>query len=433
MQAISSSVSSIDLSNQYGSAACSTSVVETGILNSNACELTSNEVSRLNFQSLQHADETQNLPVDPSETCSKDAVLKDRTVNVEEHKLTLTASEVRRTKHSHGRNKLNQSGYAHQVPAVGPQFPQGINNSQGYLGMLDYSNSQFSPHAIQSSLPSTGLTAPYYAATTAFMNSGSPFYSNFTPSGFLSPRYSIGGYALGSSSVAPYNTGYSSQGDLLPSEAAGRPDLNDQATNASSGGNPHVSDFQSHGNLHGQYGLPVQHPYSNPSNMQYYSHTSSDVYPAAFQQTQFSSRTLTGGLSCHLPSHQDVPSYLSGNKFQYSAHDSLTIPSSKNMGISRSSCYGNTNMSIMMQFPPSSCGGPICSSSSMGKTNIQGGHNENVPCVSVRNAGFSSGHRGIRGFGVTKQQDFLEELKSKHPEKFKLSDVAGHIVEFRCF
>ncbi|KAK4269599.1 hypothetical protein QN277_022736 [Acacia crassicarpa] len=436
VQAIASSVSSIDLSNQSDSATCSASAVETGILNTDTCELTSNEVSLLNFRSSQHADETQNLHVDPSPTRNKDAVLKeyvstDGAVNVEKHKLT--ASDVRRKKQepqqSHGRNKLNQyftSGHAHQFPVVRSEFPQGINNSQSYFGMLGYSNSQFSPLGIQSSLPSTGLTAPYYAAPTAFMTSGNPFYPNFQPSGFLPTQYSLGGYALGSTSVAPYIAGYSSQGDLpLPSEAAGSPDLNGQATNASSGGVPLASDFQRRSKIHGQYGLPVQPSYVNPINVQYYSHASSDVYPAAFQQNHLSSRTLTGGLSCPLPSQQDaaVPSYLNGHKFRSSAHDSLPIPSTTNMGISGSSYYGNSNTGVMMQFPPLSRGGPICPSS-------QDGQNENMPCVSVRNAGFSPGQRGIRGFGETKQHSFLEELKSINPENFKLSDIAGRIVEF---
>ncbi|XP_028772080.1 pumilio homolog 5 [Neltuma alba] len=441
VQAISSSVSSIDLSNQSESATCSPSVVETGILNTDACELTSNEISLLNFGSLQHVDESQNLPVDPSPTCNKDAVLKDYVstdgaVNVEEHRLT--ASNFRRKKleqqQCHGRNKLNQSftcDYAYQFPAVGSQFPQGTNNSQGYLGMLGYSNSQFSPLGIQSSLPSTGLTGPYYATPTAFMTSGNPFYPNFHPSGFLPPQYSLGGYALGSSSVAPYMAGYSSQGDLpLPLEAAGSPDLNGQATNASRGVS-YASDFQSCSKIHGQYGLPVQPSYVNPINMQYYSHASSDVYPAGFQQNQLSSRTLAEGLSCSLPSQQDaaVPSYSNSHKFQSSAHGSLPIPSTKHVGISGSSYYGNSNTGVMMQIPPLSRGVPIFPSSSMGKTNTQSGQNENMPCVSVRNAGFSPGQRGIRGFGETKQQSFLEELKSINPEKFKLSDIAGRIVE----
>ncbi|XP_054780979.1 pumilio homolog 5-like isoform X2 [Prosopis cineraria] len=446
VQAISSSVSSIDLSNQPDSATCSTGAVVTGILNTDACELTSNQVSLLNFQSLQHADETQNLSVEPSPTNNKDALLKDYVsrdgaVNLEEHKLR--ASDVRRERQeqqqSYGRNKLNQSftsDYAYKLQVTGSQFSQGINNSHSYLGMLAYSNLQFSPLGIQSSSPSTGLTGPYYATPTAFMTSGNPFYHDIQPSGFLPPQYRLGGYALGSTSVAPYMVGYSSQGDPLPFEAAGSQDLNGQATNAPLGdGVPHASGFQSHSKICGQYGLPMQPSYANPINMRYFPHTSSDVYPA-FHQSQLSSRSLTGGLACSLPSHQDaaVPAYLNGHKFQSSAHGSLTIPSNKNMGISGSSYYGNSNKGVVMQCPPLSCGVSISPSSSIGKINPLGGKiDKKMPHVSVRNAGFSPGQRAIKGFGVTKQQSFLEELKSINHKEFKLSHLAGRVVELSRF
>lgn len=437
---ISSSVTSIDLSNQSDSATCSTSVVETGAPNIDACELLSNEVSLENIPSLQHADETQSLLEDP--TCNKDAALKDYISasgvrHAEEHKLE--ASNVRRHKkeQDYGRNKLNQSfthGYTYQVPGVASQvISQGMNNAQSYLGMLAYSHSQFSSLGMQSSLPSSGLAGPLYATPTAFMTSGNPFYPNFQPSGLFSPQYSLGGYAMSPTSVLPYMAGYSSQGDLpLPFEAAGSEDLNGEATIVSSReGVPQACDLQNRSKIYGQYGLSLQPSYANPLNMQYYPHSFGDAYPAAIQQNQLASGTQTGGQVCSLVSQQD-PAYLNGQKFQPLLHGSLSIPSSKNMGISGSSYFGGSHMGVMTQFPALSLGSPILPSSPRVGTNPLGGQNEKkTPTISDRNAGFSSGQRGIRSFDDFKKPSFPEELKSINFRKFELSDISGRIVEFR--
>ncbi|KAF7843114.1 pumilio-like protein 5 isoform X1 [Senna tora] len=443
VHATSSSVSSVDLSNQSDSATCSTSVVEIGTLNIDASELISNEVSLENFPSLQHADGNQSLLEDS--TFNKDAVPKDYVsingvMHAGEHKLR--ASNVRRQKQEeqyYGRNKQNQSfthGYAYQVPGAGSQvISQGMNYSQSYLGMLAYSQSQFSSPGIQSSLPSPGPTGPLYATPSAFVTSGNPFYPNFQPSGVFSPQYSLGGYALSPTSVLPYMAGYSSHCDLtLPFEAAGHQDLSGQATGVSTvEGVPNASDFHNRSKIYGHYGLSLQPSYANPLNMQYYPHSFGNAYSAAIQQNSLTSRTLSGGQVCSSVSQQDsaVPAYLNCQKFQSPLHGSMNVPSSKNMGISGTSYFGDSSLGVMTQFPALSLGSPILPSSPRGGINPLSGKNEKKMLhIYGRNAGFSSGQRVSRSFDDSKKQSFLEELKSINSGKFELSDIAGRIIEF---
>lgn len=416
--------------------------METGALNIDACELISNDVTSENFLNLQNADGTQSLLEDSS--CNKDAVLEDYVsmngvMHPEERKLR--ASNVRRQKQEQycDRNKLNQSfthGYTYEVPGAGSQVvSQGMNHSQSYLGMLAYSHSQFSSLGMQSLMPSPGLTGPLYATPSPFMTSGNPLYPNFQPSGLLSPQYSLGGYALSPTSVLPYIDGYSSQGDLpLPFEAAGRADLNGHATCVLSEGVPQACDPQNRNKIYGQYGLSLQPSYSNPFNMQYYPHSFGDAYPAAIQQNQLASRTPTEAQVTSLVSQQDsaVPAYLNYLKSQSPLHGSLTIPSSKSMGISGNSQFGDSSMGVTTQFRALSLGSPILPSSPRGGAYPLSGQNKKImPNFSSRDAGFSSGQRGNRNFDDPKKQSFLEELKSISSGKFELSDIAGRIVEFR--
>ncbi|MED6107276.1 hypothetical protein PIB30_012674 [Stylosanthes scabra] len=80
-------------------------------------------------------------------------------------------------------------------------------------------------------------------------------------------------------------------------------------------------------------------------------------------------------------------------------------------------------MDVMMQFPSLSLGSPILPSSPMCDSNPLDGKNE------MGNL-FCSSPLGFKYFGDSKKQFIIEELKPTSFENFKLSDVAGHIIEF---
>ena len=93
--------------------------------------------------------------------------------------------------------------------------------------------------------------------------------------------------------------------------------------------------------------------------------------------------------------------------------------------------YGasSPNMGLLMQVPNSPLASPVLPRSPMG-----GGRSDVSSPNSGRSAGLYSnwqGQRGIESFSYQKPYSFLEELKSGKGRRFELSDITGHVVEFR--
>ena len=112
------------------------------------------------------------------------------------------------------------------------------------------------------------------------------------------------------------------------------------------------------------------------------------------------------------------------------------MPSSGKTGISGGNYYGGPpSMGVMTQFPAAPLASPVLPSSPVGGINHIGRRNDmRFPQTSSRNIGLYSGgqgQRGVNSFDEPKRHYFLEELKSSNARKFELSDIAGHIVEFR--
>ncbi|XP_043813167.1 pumilio homolog 5 isoform X3 [Manihot esculenta] len=345
---------------------------------------------------------------------------------------------------SYGRNMPQkhpsaQQGNPHQAQGVQPQkITQGTNPSHSSMGKLSHDHPRFSTIEVQPTLHSPALGPPSYASVAAYMAGGTPFYPNFQPSGLYSPQYSMGGYALSSTFLPPFMTGYPSHSAITVPFGASSSSFTGRTTASSAGEDiPHIGGPQHLGKFYGQQGLMLQPSYVDPLYMQYFQNPYGDAYGATFQQNHMASSGPTGGQAdSFLPQKESFfSSYRGDHKLQPPINGSPGMPSPGKVGITGSSYYGGPpGMGVMTQFPGAPLASPVLPSSPVGGIGHIGQQNDmRFPQGSSRNVGpycGGQGQRGVNSFDEPKRHYFLEELKSSSARKFELSEIAGHIVEF---
>ncbi|KDP25046.1 hypothetical protein JCGZ_22581 [Jatropha curcas] len=336
---------------------------------------------------------------------------------------------------AYGRNMPQNHPYMQQViPAQ--MISQGMSQIHSSMEKFSHDHPRLSSVEAQPSLHSPALNTSSYTSAAAYMTGGTPFYPNFQPSGLYSPQYSMGGYALGSAFLPPFMTGYPSHSAIPVPFGASGPGFDGRATGVLTGENiSHVGGLQHPGKFYGQHGLMLQPSYLDPFYMQYFQHPFGDAYSATFQQNHSALSGATGGQSdSFLPQESSVVTYRADHKLQPQTNGSLRMPSPGKVGITGSSYYGGPpSMGVMTQFPAAPLASPVMPSSPVGGINIIGQRNDTrFPQVSNRNVGLYSGGQlqRVNSFDEPKRHYFLEELKSSSGQKFKLSDIAGHIAEF---
>lgn len=342
-------------------------------------------------------------------------------------------------------NSLQQKIHQHKGSLSQAQYAKSQTTTQGvdfaYIGMEQFlhSPSKFSAEA-QPVLQSSGFTAPMYATTAAYMTSVNPFYPSMQAPGFFSPQY-LGGYGLNPSAFPPYFAGYPSPGAVpMVVDGTAGPSYNVQTASVStpigisSGGDiHHVNKY------YGQVAHPLQPAFADPIYMHYHHQPFGEPYGVSGQYGSLASRSAVMGNQVNasdLKKDLDNATYGDGQKVQFyrsGAQGSLSprrgVPVGPNFA-------GNAqNVNILMQYPTSNLASPFVPGSPVAGTGFPRGKNEmRFPPESSRNAGVYPGWLGQRGFGNfddPQMYNFLEELKSGKGRRFELSDITGHVVEFR--
>ncbi|XWS11632.1 hypothetical protein CRYUN_Cryun37aG0015400 [Craigia yunnanensis] len=370
------------------------------------------------------------------DTNLKDARLDaDASGDVPQSVVSTVESRMRKkqeAQQSHGRNMPQhnssiQPGSPHQAQGLAARaISQGLSHL--------YSHPKFSSVGSQPLLHSSGLTPPMYATAAAYMTSGNPLYPNYQPSGLYAPQYNVGGYAVNPAFLPPFMGRYPSHGAVpvpFDSTASGS-SFNNRTSSASTGeSTPHTSDLQHLGHFYGQHGLVLPPSLVDPLHMQYLQHSFSNVYGASVQHDHLAPAGVSGGqVDSFVQKESTAAAYIGDPKLQPLINGRLSISNpGKDESIGGSYYGGHPSMGVIAQYPMSPLASPLMPSSLVGGMSPLGCRNE----IRFPPKGPYSGWQGqrVNSFKDSKRHSFLDELKSSNARKFELSDISGHIVEFR--
>lgn len=387
--------------------ASSSSIVSTGSMGSNDLDVTIVE-SQL---------KTLNISNSNSENQSYEEKLKHISQN------NLMQPQI----HQHQNNP-------YEVPIVNSQ---GLNGA--YIGMEQFplNFNKFSSD-VQPLLQSSGFTPPPpLYATAAYMTSANPFYTNVQASNVYSPQY-VGGYTFNPTPIPPYVASYPPHGAVpVVVDATTCSSFTPHSPGVSAGGSISHGAEMAHANKFlGQFGFPLQPSFGDPLYMQYHQQPFMEGYGLSGQYDQSTSRASAGAQIGHFDSQKrsSTGAYLDDKKVQHQR--SGANMDSRRGGLMIPSYFGQPpNMGFVMQYPSSPLPSPVLSGYPEVGTGHPGRRNEmKFSPISGRNGGLLSGWQGQRAFDSShdpKIDNFLEELKSGKGRRFELSDIIGHIVEFR--
>ncbi|KAG2407576.1 Pumilio-like protein [Vigna angularis] len=336
-------------------------------------------------------------------------------------------------------NSLMQQRHQQNYPCEIP------NNSQSekcaYIGMEQplHSSSKFSSEPVLSVLQSSGYTPPLYATAAAYMTSTNPFYTNFQASGIYSPPY-LGAYPFSPTAVPPYIAAYPPHGSVPLVDGATGTSFTPEAAGVSSivGNISHGAEMIHANKVFGQFGFPLQPSFGEPFYMQYHQQPFVEGYsiPGHLLTPRASVGGQIGPYDSQKRPNSDSGAYLDEKKL-HNPRSGANLNSNRG-GIMHPGYFGHpSNMAYATQYPSSPLSRPVLSGYPESSSGLPGGRNERRPSpASGKNGGLLSGWQSQRALDSApnpKIAIFLEELKSGKGRRFELSDIIGHIVEFRQF
>ena len=184
----------------------------------------------------------------------------------------------------------------------------------------------------------------------------------------------------------------------------------------------------------GQFGFPLQPSFSDPIYMQYHQQPFVEGYGVSAHL--LAPRASVGGQIGPFDSQKRPNSgaYLDDKKL-HNQKTGANLNSNRD-GLIHPGYFGHpSNLGFVPQYPSSPLCRPVLSGYPESSPGLLGGRNEMKRSpASGRNGGLLSGWQGQRAFDSAhdpKIAIFLEELKSGKGRRFELSDIIGHIVEFR--
>ncbi|ONK70605.1 uncharacterized protein A4U43_C05F35490 [Asparagus officinalis] len=308
-----------------------------------------------------------------------------------------------------------------------PRTPN-TNNSADHFS---HGQSKLPASEVQPALVSAGVAPPLYAAY------GASYHPNLQPSSLFAPQLAMGSYALNTSLVPPFITGYSPYGAVpVPLENA-TPNFGPGMPAVSTGysATP-MADMQNLYKLYGQLGIAAQPSFPDPIYMSYFQHPSVDPYAGIGQYDHVASRGSTMGGPLANYDQQRGQVHAPDHRPQSLRTGSINVSGVRKDGNASPDYPGGLqNVAVLMQYPTSPLGSPIYQGSPVASASPSGRRNDNMrfSINSPRTGGAYSGWQGQRGrekFDEQKPPSFLEELKSSKSRRYELSDIVGRIVEF---
>lgn len=378
---------------------------------------------------------TGSIGVNDLDVASVASQLKALGVSNLPHSESLSYEEKWKT--SYQNNLMQRPGFQQQNNASDIPSANSQNVNSVYIGreQFPFNSSKFSN--VQPLLQSSGFTPPLYATAAAYMNSANPFYTNMQAPGMYTPQY-VGGYTVNPTAFPPYVTAYPPHGAVpFVVDGATSSSYTPLTPGVSTGGNiSHGTEMVQANKYLGQFGFPVQPSFGDPMYMQYQQQPFVEGYSISGHFDPMTPRASSVNQISPYDSQKrpSTGTYLDDKKLP--DQRSATNMNSRRGGLLIPSYFGHMpNMGFLMQYPSSPLPSPVLSGYPEGSPGHLGGNNEiKLSPASGRNGGIISEWQGQRSFDGghdPKIVNFLEDLKSGKGRRFELSDIIGHIVEFR--
>lgn len=340
--------------------------------------------------------------------------------------------------------KKSESGHVNMpsVPHSGKGSYSDLGKSNGFGSDLSKSSSDRSVEFQKSAVPSSNSYLKGSPTSTLNGGSGLPVqYLDGSNSSFS--NYNLTGYSMNPAlaSMMANQLGSSNMPPLFENVAAASvmaaPGMDSRVLGGlASGQNAPTAVSESHnlGRIGSQMsGNALQSPYVDPVYLQYLRSSDYAAAQLAAHNDPSTDRSYLGNSYLNLFELQKayLGTLLSPQKSQYG------VPlGGKSSGPNHHGYYGNHAFGVGMSYPGSPMASPVIPNSPVGSGSPMR-HNE-------LNMRFASGMRNLAGGvvgpwhldgGCNMDESFasslLEEFKSNKTKSFELSEIAGHVVEFR--
>lgn len=312
----------------------------------------------------------------------------------------------------------------------------------GYRGQAKF-GAQGQAGGLQGNLQGGANQVNMYAAAAMYMAQQNPYYANLNSAGVYGPQYGLGGYPVNPAMLAPMMGGYPPP-VFDPATAAA---LASMGVRGGVPGSPAQAavDMQNLYKYAGQ-AAPQMH---DPLYLQYVRSMEEARVAAAIDPSLL--RNYGGGGYVDMVELQKnqlsaMLGYSGEQKSQFGRAGSMGIPiASQKSGSVSPAYYGSPPGVGMVAFNNSPLTSPVLPGSPVGaggfgmRRDERNARLSSASRTSSGNIGGGSGtsyagwqgQKASEGTEEVRGSSLLEEFKNSKTRRFELSDIAGHVVEFR--
>jgi len=334
------------------------------------------------------------------------------------------------------------------------QLYSGVDS--GYRGQVKFNvpgltSQQPQAAALQPGLHA-GATAPnMYAAAAAMYMAGNPYYANLNSAAVYAPQYGIGGYPVNPAVLAPMMAGFPPPVAFDAATAAAvAASMGVRAGVVGAPAQPAV-DMQHLYKFAGQAGSGLSPQMHDPIYLQQYMQRAADEARGLNDPGLFRAYNVGVGhvdlMELQKSQLGAMLGYTGEQKSQYPRTGSLGVPIASNKSGSVSPAYYGSPPGVGMAMPynNSPLTSPVLPGSPVGpgshsmrrddhSLRLSTGTGRSSAAAAVVAGTSYSGWQTQRSSETTEEirgSTLLEEYKNSKTRRFELSDITGHVVEFR--
>lgn len=339
--------------------------------------------------------------------------------------------------------------YSQVSQAIQQQQQQQQVLDQNYRGQMKFGVQNMTPQTQAPGMqPGASAQNVYAAAAAAAAMSymaagGNPYYQNMH-SALYAPQYGLGGYPMNPGMMAPMMAGYPP--GTLPVTFDGAAAAAAAAVAASMGvrtampGSPGGAAVGAGVDVQNLYKFAGQPGIQDPFYLQYIRAAEESARAAAVLNDPSVMRGYMGGNPVDVFEFQknQLLGYAADQKAQYQRSGAIGVPVASKSGSVSPAYYGSPpGVGLVLPYGNSPLASPVLPGSPVAPTNMSRRDERGLRLASSRSAsavpsypGWQS-QRGSDAGDEVRGSSLLEEFKNSKTRRFELSDIAGHVGEFR--